>query len=272
MNTILLANETLRLAPCLWQDIESEVAGHIEGNRITVDSFWEDHILSSQHYKITLESGSFVGFFAIHDKKMLTLFHIEPIYGHLSQLLFERIKRYEQVTHAFIPTGDEQFLSLALDNYVRLEKQAYFSIYTQRAIKSSRLMPVILKEIKTEQDTKRLDIAGDFFDEETSKRIIAGSAYLKVYAVEAPDSGVLIGFGVVEYGRVDSGIASIGMYVCEQFRQQGYGGTILETLKKRVEEKGLVAHSGCWYYNHNSLKSMERAGAYSKTRLLKIFF
>jgi uncharacterized membrane-anchored protein YitT (DUF2179 family) len=36
--------------------------------------------------------------------------------------------------------------------------------------------------------------------------------------------------------------------------------------------KGYTAVSGCWYYNHNSKKTMESAGGYSKTRLLKFYF
>lgn len=261
-----------KISPCPWQDIEFEVVRHIEGNGITVDSFWEDHILASQHYKIMTEDGQFVGFFAIHNKHMITLFHVEPIFGHLSQPLFERIKRYEQVTNAFVSTGDEQFLSHALDNFARLEKQAYFAIYTERTMVASRRQPVVLREAKSEADVALCDLAEDFFEPDNGKRILEGSAYFKVYIVENPESKELIGFGVVEYGRIDSTIASIGMYVCPNLRQHGYGATILENLKELVEGKGKVAHSGCWYYNHNSKKSMEVAGAYSKTRLFKIHF
>ena len=94
--------------------------------------------------------------------------------------------------------------------------------------------------------------------------------YYRVYkVVEGED---LVGFGVVEIGRVVKSIASIGMYVMEDKRRQGYAKNILRRLKEMVEEEGYHARSGCWYYNHNSLKSMICAGAYPKSRLLKFYF
>jgi predicted acetyltransferase len=83
---------------------------------------------------------------------------------------------------------------------------------------------------------------------------------------------VLVGFGVVETGRVLPGIASIGMYVMEDKRRMGYAKNILRQLCERMTAEGYSCRSGCWYYNHNSLKSMESAGAYSKTRLLRFYF
>lgn len=67
-------------------------------------------------------------------------------------------------------------------------------------------------------------------------------------------------------------IASIGMFVMPDKRQNGYAASILKVLQKLVESKGYKARSGCWYYNHNSKKSMESAGAFSKTRLLRFYF
>jgi hypothetical protein len=34
----------------------------------------------------------------------------------------------------------------------------------------------------------------------------------------------------------------------------------------------LGTESGCWYYNHNSRKTIESAGRYSRTRLLNVTF
>jgi hypothetical protein len=62
------------------------------------------------------------------------------------------------------------------------------------------------------------------------------------------------------------------MIVREEYRQKGYGANILNGLKNIVKTKGLIPISGCWYYNHNSKKTMESAGAYSRTRLLRFYF
>lgn len=264
--------DPIKFTACPWQDISESVVNYVSENHITVDSFWEAHVLGSQHYRIEAQDGTFVGFFAIHQSQKLTLFHVVPTFGHLSQAIFERIKRFEQVTHAFVATGDEQFLSHALDNYTRLEKQAYFAIYTERDMVASRQQAVVLREALGTEDADFLKTAGDFFDQQGMDYVSRGSDFYKVYVVTGKETGELVGFGIVEYGRVDLGSASIGMYVCEHLRQQGYAGTILQRLKELVVAKGLEARSGCWYYNHNSKKSMEVAGAYSKTRLLKIYF
>lgn len=255
--------------PCKWTDIKLEVSTYIEQNKITIDSYWEDHVLASHFYQFICE-GKPIGFFAIYDQSMITLFHVMEAYADHGQTLFARIKQFEQVTNAFVTTGDEFFLSHCIDNFSRIEKQAYFSIYTDKPIKSQYQHDLTFREAKTMEDTQLFALTQDFFEADAAEKVLAGSDYYKVYLVEKESE--LVGFGVIEYGRVVSTIGSVGMYVLEEKRQQGYAACILKHLKGMVESRGLEARSGCWYYNHNSKKSMESAGAYSKTRLLRFYF
>ena len=65
----------------------------------------------------------------------------------------------------------------------------------------------------------------------------------------------------------------IGMYVLESKQEQGYGSSILRGMKDIVNEMGYnVVYASCWHSNQNSKKSMESAGAYSKTRLIRFYF
>ena len=82
----------------------------------------------------------------------------------------------------------------------------------------------------------------------------------------------VVGFGIIDYGRVVPHFASFGMFVRSEYRCQGMATNILISLKNVVHAKGLEPISGCWYYNHNSKKSAQSAGMYSKTRLLRIYF
>ncbi|GAU75573.1 hypothetical protein [Fusibacter sp. 3D3] len=118
---------------CEWSDIELEVRAYISQNNITIDSYWEDHILASRHYQFVSEDQP-VGFFAIHNESMITLFHVVEAYANQGQELFERIKHFEQVTNAFVVTGDEFFLSHCIDHFTKVEKQAYFSVYTDKPL------------------------------------------------------------------------------------------------------------------------------------------
>lgn len=259
----------MNFKPCLFNNIETEVGAYYESMAITVDSYWEDHVMKSQCYQI-LDNNELVGFFAICEETLLTLFHVFESHARYGQKLFAKVKRYEQVTSAFVPTGDEFFLSHALDDFVRFEKQAYFSTYTAQGLAEGKEKKLELVPILTKEDTALFALTTDFFDEDSAEKIITGVPHFKVYKIE--EQGQLIGFGVVEYGRVVKSMASIGMYVMEEKRQQGYAANILNALKVLVESQGFTPRSGCWYYNHNSKKSMEAAGAYSKTRLLKFFF
>lgn len=259
----------IKCVKCDWTTIEQDVRTYYEKNNITIDSFWEDHVLSSNHYQFVYD-GEPAGFFAIHKESMITLFHVNEYYANHGQSLFSKIKQFEQVTNAFVATGDEFFMSHCLDNFARIEKQAYFSIYTDKPLKSAYEHDLTLREAKTIEDTELFALTTDFFNDGSVERVLEGDEYFKIYLVEEQEQ--LVGFGVVEYSRIVPIIGSVGMYVLEDKRQQGYASCILKNLQHVVESKGKRAHSGCWYYNHNSKKSMESAGAYSKTRLIRFYF
>lgn len=242
---------------------------NIKDNKLTVDSFWEQHIIESNHYLIKDDS-EIVGYFTIYKSNTLTSFYLKESHIQYGRNVFEKVKRFEEVTNAMVATGDEIFLSHCLDNYGRLEKQAFFSIYRKEAPDEFNRIPLEFKRIKTHEELELLKLAGDFFDDEPIDKIFDEDFHYRIYTVY--DQNKLIGFGVVETGRILSEVASIGMYVIEEKRQKGYGKNILRQLNELMIEEGYNCRSGCWYYNHNSLKTMESAGAYSKTRLLRFYF
>jgi len=257
---------------CDWEEISAYVARNVIQNKITVDSFWEGHVLESNHYKMVI-SDEIVGYFAIFQENTIVLFHVNPEYAKYSQELFAKIKQYEQVTNAMVATGDEQFLSHCFDNFAKVEKQAYFSTYRDEDICPSRQKDLVLKlaDVKSEADLEILKLCGDFLDSEIKKIQAEGElTHLQIYLVY--DLETVVGFGVVEYGRIIEDIASIGMYVIEDYRGKGYATNILQSLKHISQAKGHRVFSGCWYYNHNSLKSMKSANAYSNTRLIRFYF
>ena len=85
-------------------------------------------------------------------------------------------------------------------------------------------------------------------------------------------SDELLGLGIIERGRLCDSVASCGMFVAESARRQGIGAAIIANLMGRCAEMALRPVAGCWYYNHNSKKTLEKAGMFTQTRLLKISF
>jgi len=262
MNEIL---STVNIEKCDFKDIKTFVAEYYLNNKIIVDSFWESHVRESNHYKIMCDN-EIIGYFSINNGTVLVLFNVFEKFRNISQDLFAIAKKFESVKEALIPTGDEFFISHAIDSYVKIEKQAYFSIYTDK--NPNKIIPVELKLANIEKDMETLKLCHDFLKDEieNQKNLIDE----EIYIVQHENN--VVGFGVIEYQKIVDIYASIGMIVREEYRQKGYGANILNGLKHIVKSKGKIPISGCWYYNHNSKKTMESAGAYSKTRLLRFCF
>ncbi|MBU3110144.1 GNAT family N-acetyltransferase [Clostridium lacusfryxellense] len=251
---------------CEFKEIKEKVSQYYTENRITVDSFWEDQVLESSTY-IILAGVKIIGFFAIHHKQLLTLFNVDIEYIHYAEELFNKAKHYEEVFEAFIPTGDELFLSLALDDFSKIEKQAYFSVDSQREIKSYEINKDYILTLATVGD---IDLIKQYSDNFFEEALIYHVEVRHIYIARLLDE--VVGFGIINYGRVVPHFASIGMFVRAEYRCQGIATNILLSLKKVVHAKGLQPISGCWYYNHNSKKSAQSAGLCSKSRLLRIHF
>jgi predicted acetyltransferase len=262
MNKVL---NDIVIKKCTHENIIKYVSKYYNENKIIVDSFWEGHVKESNFYSIEYNQ-NIIGYFAINTETVLTLFNIFEQYRNVSQELFGLVKKYESVKEALIPTGDEFFMSHAIDSYVRIEKQAYFSIYTEK--EPEKILDIKLELANVEKDEEILNICHDFLKDEIVN--IKKGKDEEIYIARLKND--VIGFGVIDYQKIVNIYASIGMIVREEYRQKGFGSNILNGLRNIVKGKGLQAISGCWYYNHNSKKTMESAGAYSKTRLLRFYF
>ena len=258
----------IQFVSCAWEEIRGFVASRLRERRALADSYWEDHVLGANHYKM-LCGEELAGCFAIHGKETLVLFDVLPAYAHLAQALFARAKAYETVTRAMVVTDDGLFVSLCMDQFDRLEKQAYFAAYTGRKPREDAAR-VSLSPVTIQEDREAFGKCGDFFSKEELERLEKGVDHMRIYL--ARRDGVAVGLGVLEYGRVLTENASIGMCVYQEFRRQGLATAILRALQEIACEEGLTPVSGCWYYNHNSKKSQEAAGAYCPVRLVHFCF
>lgn len=228
-----------------------------------IDSFLEEQIMSSQHFCI-ISGNEKIGYFSIKKKELLTQFYMDEKFRYLGQEMFFKIKRMQYLQSAFVSTCDEFFLSHALDNYKSIEKQAYFFKDSRKLIDKNLIDNQLDMKLAKKNDIEDIiKNSGKFFDE-LEERIIREEIYI------ASKNSIPVGYGILEKGIIMKGYVSIGMFTIEKFRQQGIGRNILLKLKDAVYDKNLIPIAGCWYYNHNSKKTLESAGMYSNTRLLKI--
>ena len=79
-----------------------------------------------------------------------------------------------------------------------------------------------------------------------------------------------VGFGILVKSMLYEDVASIGMYTIERLRRVGVGTATIAMLIAECRRRSLRPVAGCWYYNHRSRQTLQRAGMYSPTRLLKV--
>jgi len=238
------------------------VQQHLESLPRPIDSFLEDHILESTQYRIRI-GDVLAGFALIHRGNLITQFCLAEPYKRWGQAVFQRLRKCESVGAAFVATGDEFFLAHALDDYRQLHKQAYFF-----ALGSAPLDPAVtqgysLRPAGSEDVGFIQQHSGGFF-RNLEQQIEAGELFL------TDRDGTGVGFGVMVRSRFYRDVASIGMYTIEPHRNAGVGTATIALLIDECARRGVRAVAGCWYYNHASKRTLERAGMVSQTRLLKV--
>src|SRR5215212_10604438 len=249
-------------APVAFAEIREATRQHLRALPSAIDSFLEDHILASNHYQIVVD-GKTAGFASIHEEGLITQFALAEPYRQHGQELFRELRQMEQVRSAFVPTCDEFFLAHALDDYRQLAKQAYFFATPHdvgEAVTPDRY--TMRRAVQDDDDFVRQE-SGDFF-EHLDRHIAAGELFVTLRDEEP------VGFGIRVKSTLYEDVASIGMYTIESFRQAGVGTATIGMLIAACRRHSLRPVAGCWYYKHRSRRTLQRAGMYSPTGLLKI--
>jgi len=222
------------------------------------DDFWEEHVLDSAVWRIEFE-GEAIGLFGIHGGENLCFFYVVRAYLRHAQPIFAQVLEQFAAQYAFVTTRDEQFLSLCMDKHIRIEKQAYFFKEGELPVRPAEYGRELLVPAT-------LDDAADILDENPEENIQQGKYYV------LRENGLFLGQGFFNPNLLTPNSASIGMSVHPDHRQKGVGRSIMLHLKTMCHERGMTPVCGCWYYNHNSKRTLESAGFVTQTRLLKVWF
>ena len=247
--------------PVPFAEIQEATRQHFRSLPSAIDSFLEDHILASTHYRIVVGTET-AGFASVHKAHLITQFALDEPYRYDGQSIFRQLRRLERVQSAFVPTWDEYFLSHALDDYQQLAKRAYFFTAARDAPASAPVRYTMRPAELGDVDLVRKE-SGDFF-EPLEQHITTGEMFVTLRGEEP------VGFGILIKSVLYDDVASIGMYTVEQFRRAGVGTATIAMLMDECRRRSLRPVAGCSYYNHRSKQTLERAGMFSPTRLLKI--
>jgi GNAT superfamily N-acetyltransferase len=249
-------------APVAFAEVREATRQHLRALPSAIDSFLEDHILASNHYRIVV-AGETAGFASIHEERLITQFALAEPYRRCGQALFGELRRMEQVRSAFVPTCDEFFLAHALDDYRQLAKQAYFFAAPSDVGEAAASDRYSMRPAAIDDANFVRQESGDFF-EHLERHIAAGELFVTLRDEEP------VGFGILVKSMLYEDVASIGMYTIERLRRVGVGTATIAMLIAECRRRSLRPVAGCWYYNHRSRQTLQRAGMYSPTRLLKV--
>ncbi|NTV63432.1 MAG: hypothetical protein HGA65_07830 [Oscillochloris sp.] len=243
-------------------EIAAAVRAHVATFVSPFESFMEEHILASNHYRIVVD-GESAGFCSIHAEGLITQFALGPAFQRHGQEIFRRVRKLESVQAAYVPTCDEGFLSHAIDDCRQIERQAYFF----QALPATPALPANTRLRQATIDDVELIRAGSgsFFD-----ALESSLGQGRLYITERAD--VCVGFGIIERSMLFPDTASVGMYTIEAARHSGVGTATICGLIGECRRVGLRPIAGCWYYNHRSKQTLEAAGMYSHTRLLRVSY
>jgi GNAT superfamily N-acetyltransferase len=228
------------------------------------DDFLEEHILKSTFYSILIH-GIPSGYFAILDGELLTQFYLPKSAFRHGQAVFADILERYKIKEAFVPTCDEAMLAFCMDKQHSITQQAYFFEDSEEEVRPAeypreRLIPATLSDLKEIRC-----ITGDFTDRH-EERIRDGQLFI------LREEGEFLGMGIIVTNCIMKGCLGTGMFTNPLHRQKGVGRSIILHLKEWCREQEMNPLPGCWYYNHNSKRTLESAGYIAKTRLLRISF
>jgi GNAT superfamily N-acetyltransferase len=245
-----------------FAEIRGEIRAHLAGLPNAIESYLESHILGSTHYRL-MANGQNAGIASIHNQSLITQFAVDEPFRHLGQALFTTLKRTEHVQFAYVSSGDEFFLAHALDEHRTIATQAYFFSARAEAVAvppDFRLVPATMADV-----ARIRAISGDFLDP-IEERIGRDELFLMM------KNDDLAGFGIREVSTLYDDVASIGMFTLPDQRGGGAGTATIALLIADTQRRGPRPVAGCWFYNHASKRTLERAGLAATSRLFKIGF
>jgi len=198
--------------------------------------------------------------FAAKQEETLYYFYIEKSHIRFAQSIFEQFIKEQHISSVFFQTSDTLLVSLVCDWEFEKKKGAYFFLDAGPIEKPLGISETTIFRVAKEEDTPVIkQYTGDFFDN-LQKRISEETIFMLF------DQNILLGCGIIEYGKLFKKHGSIGMITCKEHRKKGIGQIILWHLKEICYEKGITPVAGCWYYNTLSRKTLEKANMISVAR------
>ncbi|CAN5698220.1 hypothetical protein BH23CHL5_BH23CHL5_22580 [soil metagenome] len=254
----------ISIEPVSFDVIVEDIKSHVASLPGLVDSYVEEHVRDSNHYRLAVNSEP-AGIGSIHQQCQVTQFVVRDGFRQYGQQLFYQLRKLEQVQSSIVPTYDDYYLAHAIDDAQQVKPQSYFFHSVGELMLSAIGLHWSLQPATRDHAEFIKDMTGDFFDP-IERYFDPGGLFLTMRGDECS------GFGVMERSTLHPEVASIGMFTIEDHRRSGVGTATITLLRERCLQQGLRATAGCWFYNHGSKRTLERAGMVATSRLLRVSY
>ena len=253
----------LALVPCPRDRLRTFNA-YLASLSAPIDSFLEDLILEATPHAIVL-GGREVGSFSLAEGGTVMQFYLLPEARRWSHAIFAKVRDRFAVSASIVPTCDEFHLGLAADDYVAIEKGAYFFVDgpTQEA---PQLNERLAYRPADPSDLDSIRVANEDFLDDPAEELRKGQLHVGRLGEE------IVALGLIVESRLLDRHASIGIFTREAHRRQGIATRTVDYLRRTCRMRGLTPIAGCWYYNDASRLTLEAAGMIVSSRLLKFAF
>ena len=230
----------------------------------------EENIWDSGYYRIEYASKP-VGYACIDAAKTLWEFYLDEMAYLYAQEIFQYLIREGYIVAAECKTFDYLLMSLCHDFQKSSEGSAYlFRDYNKDDYPEGWLSDITFRlasmdDYDSLEELNQIDEEVDFFHDLKEE---IGNQEVMVFLKEDQ----LVGAGTFKTIWKNQIFRDIGMVVAKDYRRKGIGTFILIKLKQHCEEHDLIPVCGCWYYNHSSKRTLEKAGFIAKHRVIRFRF
>lgn len=245
-----------------FEEIRAALIENIRGYSSPVDSYYEDHVMESVHYRVRC-AGQTAGFASIFLDSMLTQFSLEEQYKPHSVDFFRSLLEQFPLREAYVSTSDPFFLACALDHQKSVLVQDWVfqvSAHLAPTVAGFSLTPASL------EDQEMIRQHDEGFFQNLGENLQNGQIYL------GKMENQLVSFGIIEKSKLLSDQASLGMFVIRDQRGRHFGAWTIRELMRLCQSQRIVPVAGCFAANEFSRNALIRAGMVSNARLLKVKF
>lgn len=248
--------------PIRYRCIDELVPRYLDRIGRINDAFLSERLVRAQFTEI-LSDGEKAGFIAVNDG-VLSGFYIEESHACESEALFTRALSQLKIDVAEVASFDSSLIALSCSRWKKAQASEHcfeFFAHKKRPDFSGAVLRCAMSS-----DCEALLNTGYFQADRLQKMIDRHSVYV------LSEGGIFKGFGTIEEVRYRKNVASVGAFVCDAYRSQGYGSGIISHMTGICNDYHIKPIAVCGDGNGAFRSALQGAGYFSLDKFIRVSF